>query len=90
MWTPEARVYHEEELVRRTQELMDAVAAGNQEPWKKYFADDATYLTKKGRAMDKAALVKDVSRCRWLLRRHQGAQSANPRGKEHRNLELRP
>jgi hypothetical protein len=26
----------EQELVRRTQELMDAVAPGNQEPWKKY------------------------------------------------------
>jgi hypothetical protein len=34
----------EQELVRRTQELMDAVAPGNQEPWKKYFADDATYF----------------------------------------------
>jgi hypothetical protein len=51
----------EEELVRRTQELMDAVAPGNQEPWKKYFADDATYFDEKGRAMDKVALVKDVS-----------------------------
>jgi len=51
----------EKELVRRTQELMDAVAPGNQEPWKKYFADDATYFDEKGRAMDKAALVKDVS-----------------------------
>ncbi|HMH79169.1 MAG TPA: nuclear transport factor 2 family protein, partial [Candidatus Acidoferrum sp.] len=48
-------------MVRRTQELMDAVAPGNQEPWKKYFADDATYFDEKGRAMDKAALVKDVS-----------------------------
>jgi hypothetical protein len=37
----------EQELVRRTQELMDAVAPGNPEPWKKYFADDATILTKK-------------------------------------------
>jgi hypothetical protein len=34
----------EQELVRRTQELMDAVASGNPEPWDKYFADDATYF----------------------------------------------
>lgn len=51
----------QDELVSRTQELMDAVAPGNQEPWKKYFADDATYFDEKGRAMDKAALVKDVT-----------------------------
>src|ERR1700719_4106651 len=42
----------EGELVHRTQELMDAVAPGNQEPWKKYFADDAAYFDEKGRAMD--------------------------------------
>src|SRR5437879_505883 len=29
----------QDELVRRTQELSDAVAPGNKEPWKKYFAD---------------------------------------------------
>jgi hypothetical protein len=51
----------QEELVRRTQELMDSVVPGNQEPWKQYFADDATYFDEKGRAMDKPALVKDVS-----------------------------
>jgi len=51
----------QEELVRRTQEIMDAVAPGNPEPWNKYFADDAMYFDEKGRAMNKAALVKDVS-----------------------------
>lgn len=51
----------QEELVRRTQELMDAVVPGNQEPWKRYFADDALFFDEKGRKMDKAALVKDVS-----------------------------
>lgn len=51
----------EQELVRRTQELFDAVAPGNPEPWKKYFADDAMYFDEKGRSMDKAALVKDVA-----------------------------
>ncbi len=51
----------QEELVRNTQELFDAVAIGNQEPWKKYFAEDAMYFDEKGRSMDKAALVKDVA-----------------------------
>ena len=41
--------------------MFDAVAAGNQEPWKKYFADDSMYFDEKGRSMDKAALVKDVT-----------------------------
>jgi hypothetical protein len=50
-----------DELVRRTQEILDAVAQGNPEPWRKYFADDAMYFDEKGRAMDKAALLKDVS-----------------------------
>jgi hypothetical protein len=50
----------QEELVRRAQEIADAVAPGNQEPFKKYFADDALYFDEKGRGMDKAALVKDV------------------------------
>lgn len=49
------------ELVVRTQELMDAVVPGDQEPWKKYFADDALYFDEKGRKMDKTALVKDIS-----------------------------
>jgi Domain of unknown function (DUF4440) len=49
------------ELVRRTQEIMDAVAPGNPEPWKKYFAEDGMYFDEKGRFMDKAALLKDVS-----------------------------
>jgi hypothetical protein len=51
----------QEELVRRTQELMDAAAPGNPLPWKKYFADDAIYFDEKGRAMDKTALLKDLS-----------------------------
>lgn len=50
----------QDELVRRTQELFDSVAPGNQEPFKKYFADDAMFFDEKGRYMDKAALVKDI------------------------------
>jgi hypothetical protein len=49
------------ELERRTQELFDSVAGGDQTPWKKYFASDALYFDEKGRSMDKNALVADVS-----------------------------
>jgi Domain of unknown function (DUF4440)/Domain of unknown function (DUF3471) len=51
----------EEELVRRTQEMNDATAVGDKTPWKMYFADDAIYFDEKGRKMDKAALVADVT-----------------------------
>jgi hypothetical protein len=51
----------EGELVRNSQELFTAVASGDQGPWQKYFANDAMYFDEKGRAMDKAALVKDVT-----------------------------
>jgi hypothetical protein len=51
----------QDELVRRTQELFDGVAIGDQTPWKKYFADDAMYFDEKGRNMNKAALVADVT-----------------------------
>jgi Domain of unknown function (DUF4440)/Domain of unknown function (DUF3471) len=51
----------EAELVRRTQELYDAVASGDKGPWQKYFADDSTYSDEKGRTLDKTALVADIS-----------------------------
>ncbi|PYL77218.1 MAG: hypothetical protein DMF26_04810 [Verrucomicrobia bacterium] len=51
----------EDELVRRTQELCDAIAPGNQAPWKKYFADDCIFSDEKGRTMDKAKLVADIT-----------------------------
>jgi hypothetical protein len=51
----------QEQMVRDTQELVDAVAAGNTAPWQKYFADDAMYFDEKGRNMNKAALVKDLT-----------------------------
>jgi hypothetical protein len=49
------------ELMRRTQELFNSVAAGDQTPWKKYFADDCLYFDEKGRKMDKAALLADLT-----------------------------
>lgn len=50
----------QEELVRRSQELYDALVPGNSEPWKKYFADDCIFADEKGRTMDKAALIADI------------------------------
>ncbi len=50
----------EEELMKHAQELFDAVAAGNQEPWKKYFADDCLFFDEKGRNFTKAELVADI------------------------------
>ena len=51
----------QEELVRNTQELFDAVAGGDQTPFKKYYADDVLFSDEKGRNLDKAALVKDIT-----------------------------
>jgi hypothetical protein len=50
-----------EELVKRTQELYDAVVPGNQTPWKKYFADDCIFADEKGRIFDKTKLVADIA-----------------------------
>ena len=51
----------QEELIRRTQELYDAVASGNQEPWKEYFADDCIFADEKGRVFDKSKLIADIT-----------------------------
>ena len=51
----------QEELVRRTQELYDALVPGNQEPWKKYYADDCIFADEKGRQLDKAKLIADIT-----------------------------
>ncbi|MGB6387367.1 MAG: DUF4440 domain-containing protein [Terriglobales bacterium] len=51
----------QDELIHRTQKLFDSVAAGDQTPWKKYYADDSIYFDEKGRNMDKTALVADIT-----------------------------
>src|SRR3954470_24691624 len=51
----------QEELLRRSQELFDSLITGNKEPWQKYYADDAIFFDEKGRNMDKAAVVADIS-----------------------------
>ncbi len=50
----------QEELVRRTQELFDALVPGNKEPWQKYFADDCIFADEKGGNVDKTQLVADI------------------------------
>jgi hypothetical protein len=50
-----------DELVRRTQELYDAVVPGDQSPWKKYFADDCIFADEKGRLFDKPKLIADIT-----------------------------
>jgi hypothetical protein len=51
----------QEELVRRTQELYDAIVPGNQELWKKYYAEDCIFADEKGRQLDKAKLIADIT-----------------------------
>jgi hypothetical protein len=51
----------QEQLIRRTQELFDAVTPGNQEPWKDYFADDCVFADEKGRTLNKAQLIADIT-----------------------------
>jgi len=51
----------QDELVRRTQELYNAIVPANQAPWKKYFADDCIFSDEKGRTLDKARLIADIT-----------------------------
>ena len=51
----------QDELVRRTQELYNAIVPGSQAPWKKYFADDCIFSDEKGRTLDKAKLIADIT-----------------------------
>lgn len=50
----------EQELLRSTQEIFDAIVPGDRAPFKKYFAEDVMFFDEKGRKMDKTALVNDV------------------------------
>jgi hypothetical protein len=51
----------QEELVRRAQELFDAVVPGDKEPWQKYFADDCIFADEKGRNFNKTQLLADIA-----------------------------
>jgi len=54
---PKRDIITQEKLVRRTQELSNAVAVGDQAPWKKYIADDCMYFDEMGRKKNKEALM---------------------------------
>jgi hypothetical protein len=51
----------QEELARRTQELVNAVAVGDQAPWKRYFSEDCMFFDERGRNMNKQALVAEIT-----------------------------
>src|SRR6476469_7334591 len=51
----------QDELVRRTQELYDAIVPGDKAPWKKYFAADCIFADEKGRIFDKPKLIADIA-----------------------------
>ena len=59
--SPSKETITQEEMVRRSQELVDAIASGDQAPFKRYFADDAMFFDERGQDMDKAALVKSIT-----------------------------
>jgi len=47
-------------LQRQTQELMDAVAAGDRTPWQRYIADTVTFVTEDGTRKSKTDLVDEI------------------------------
>src|SRR5947199_8345279 len=77
----------QDELVRRTQELYDAIVPGNQAPWKKYFADDCIFADEKGR------ITKTDSRHHsapgWLFWNHQNRKRPEPDHWQHGHTQLR-
>jgi ketosteroid isomerase-like protein len=50
----------EKELVAIAQELYDAIAVGNKEPWQKYLADDAIYTDENWKISTKKDLVEGL------------------------------
>lgn len=48
------------ELQRITQELLDAVAVGDQAVWNKYLADTCLYISEDGRTLTKAELIEEL------------------------------
>src|SRR5262245_6996803 len=48
------------QLERQTQELLDAVAAGNRDPWTRYLHQDLVYTAEDGSIKSKAQLLEEV------------------------------
>ena len=59
--TSTSRSDTEAELRRMTQELMDAIAPGNAEVWRRYLHENVVHLDENGVVRDKAALLKELS-----------------------------
>lgn len=48
------------QLERKTQELLDAIAAGNREPWVRYLHDDLIYAAEDGSIKSKPQLLEEL------------------------------
>jgi Domain of unknown function (DUF4440) len=47
-------------LQRQTQQLLDAIAAGDRAPWQRYLADNVVFLTEDGTQQSKADLINEI------------------------------
>ena len=56
-----AQTITQDELVRRTQQIFDAIVPANRAPFQQYFADDVLFHDEKGRSMNKQQLLEDIS-----------------------------
>lgn len=56
-----AQTITQDELLRRTQQIFDALVPGDRAPFQKYFAEDLMFHDEKGRGMNKAQLLDDVT-----------------------------
>lgn len=59
--TSPAQMITQEELLKRTQQLFDALVPGDKAPFQRYFADDVLFHDEKGRSMTKTQLLDDVT-----------------------------
>ena len=48
-------------LKRQTQEMMDAIAPGQAEVWRRYLLEDAVILDENGKVYDKASVLKELT-----------------------------
>lgn len=48
-------------LKRQTQELMDAIAPGKAEVWRRYLLEDVVFLDENGKVYDRASLLKELT-----------------------------
>ncbi|HVZ17488.1 MAG TPA: DUF4440 domain-containing protein [Terriglobales bacterium] len=57
----QAQTMTQDELVRRTQQIFDAIVPGDKAPFQQYFADDVLFHDEKGRSMNKTQLLEDIA-----------------------------